>query len=423
MDLATRATELMLAAGADHASCTWDQDVRHELNAEWDEVSLLRSTTDHRLRLEALIDGKRASLTCNDLSDDAVRAAVTDVVTLARASRPDPANAIAPASEARTFEAGPAQADLDAMTDRLAEFLAWRKAAHPKPNLRQVHFDFTSHTSVLHNSHGVDLRSRVGVYRFLAVFSSKQGADVSSFNYSGWQGRALDRPMSEVASFDRLLGQTAEQTRTGRIPEKFVGDVVITPDCLSSFLGPMTDALRDQALISGTSMFQDALGEGIADPKLTIHSRPVSAAAPSFFTRDGFVAEDTTLVQDGVLRSYLLSLYGANKTGRDRAANEGGCFVVEPGERSLDELVASIDRGVLLCRFSGGRPSDNGDFSGIAKNSYYIENGRVREPISETMVSGNLRRMLHAVRGISRERVDFGVAHVPWVQVGGLTVS
>ena len=38
-------------------------------------------------------------------------------------------------------------------------------------------------------------------------------------------------------------------------------------------------------------------------------------------------------------------------------------------------MVKNIDRGLLVTRFSGGSPSDNGDFSGIAKNSFYIQNG------------------------------------------------
>jgi PmbA protein len=78
---------------------------------------------------------------------------------------------------------------------------------------------------------------------------------------------------------------------------------------------------------------------------------------------------------------------------------------------------------VLLNRFSGGRPNDKGDFSGVAKNSYYIENGAVAYPISETMVSGNMARLLHDILAISRERADFGYAIYPWIRIGGIGIS
>ncbi len=54
-------------------------------------------------------------------------------------------------------------------------------------------------------------------------------------------------------------------------------------------------------------------------------------------------------------------------------------------------MVISIDRGLLLCRFSGGNPFSSGDFSGVAKNSYYIENGEVKYPVSKTVVTGNVK--------------------------------
>ena len=47
-----------------------------------------------------------------------------------------------------------------------------------------------------------------------------------------------------------------------------------------------------------------------------------------------------------------------------------------------------------FAQFSGARPAENGDFSGVAKNSYYIEKGKVQFPVSETMVSGNLAELV-----------------------------
>jgi PmbA protein len=78
---------------------------------------------------------------------------------------------------------------------------------------------------------------------------------------------------------------------------------------------------------------------------------------------------------------------------------------------------------VLIARYSGGRPNDKGDFSGIAKNSYYIENGVIAYPISETMVSGNLASLLTNIVAISAERADVGSGIFPWIRVGGIGIS
>jgi PmbA protein len=124
-----------------------------------------------------------------------------------------------------------------------------------------------------------------------------------------------------------------------------------------------------------------------------------------------------------VLTSYLVDLYGSRKTGLERARTGGGCYVVDAGDVPLDDIIASTDRGVLITRFSGGRPNEKGDFSGVAKNSYYVEGGAVKYPISETMISGNLADALLSIDAISSERADFGSSVYPWVRTTGIGVS
>ena len=423
--LAKHALEALMEAGAEHAQCRLVDTDRVELNAEWDEPSLLRSTREHSLQLVAIKDGKKGTIVANDTTPDAVARLAAEVVAYADASAADEANAIAPPSDPATFESGPAKAALDGMHDRLTELLAHRKERYPTTTMRQVVFDFTRETTILVNSNGVDLRSNVGGYNFVAMFSSRDGADTSSFNYTSAHTRDLDRPVIALGSFERLMGQSGEQLHTERSPDKFVGDLVVTPDCLGSFLGPITQYLSDDPLITGTSVYKDRLGERIVDEALTLRLTPRDPAwsCPRFITRDGFVSRDTTVIERGVLKHFLLSQYGARKTGGERSPADPNAWAIDAGEVALDDLIGGVERGVLICRFSGGRPNDAGDFSGIAKNSYLIEDGKIGVPLSETMVSGNLVRAFEAIGGISKERVDFGNAVLPWIRLPGVTIS
>ena len=97
--------------------------------------------------------------------------------------------------------------------------------------------------------------------------------------------------------------------------------------------------------------------------------------------------------------------------------------MINKGKKSYDDIVKNIKRGVLLERFSGGRPSADGEFSGVAKNSYYIENGEIKYPISETMISGNIQKMFKNIGEISSNRIDFGYCIFPWISFKGITVS
>jgi PmbA protein len=103
--------------------------------------------------------------------------------------------------------------------------------------------------------------------------------------------------------------------------------------------------------------------------------------------------------------------------------NSGGNRVIDAGNTSYDEMISATKQGLLLGRFSGGNPAANGDFSGVAKNSFLIENGVVTRPVSEVMISGNAFEMMRSISAISKERVNDGGTLTPWVKVEGLTIA
>ena len=129
-------------------------------------------------------------------------------------------------------------------------------------------------------------------------------------------------------------------------------------------------------IMEGTSQWLNRLNEQVVSDKITIRlmARDERIVDTPPFTGDGMKAEDVTLIEKGVLNCFLLNLYAARKTGRPVTRNAGFGVVMEPGDRTLEEMIASVDRGLIVGGFSGGQPGANGEFSGVAKNSFYVEN-------------------------------------------------
>lgn len=424
-EAAIRGLMALERAGADKAQCVLSLSEKHEMNVDSGELSLMRTTFDTRLGLTAIKGGRKGQTAINKSDAASIDGATQDVLAIAGASSPDDANDIAEKQPPAVFSAGTRSPDLERMYLRLKELVEGIRSKHPKAVFRQGYLDFTFTRSWLVNSNGVDFVSSQGVYRCMAMFSSRDGDKVSSFSYTGFSMRDLERALLDCGSLDALLRQSGEQTDTTPVQGKFVGDLIVTPDCLEDALGFLLMSLMDGTLISGTSIYKDSLGQPVASPLLTVHSRPVSGEVCDgyFVTRDGYAAKDSTILDKGVLKSFLLSLYGANKTGRERAVNDGGAFVVDPGTTPLEDMIKSVKKGLLMARFSGGQPSSSGDFSGIAKNSYLILDGKIAHPVSESMVSGNFAEMLQNVTAVSRERVDYGFGIYPWVAFSGVTIS
>jgi PmbA protein len=423
--LTAECVEALLKAGMDKAEAALNLSRKTELNLEGGKFSLMRTTDDVSLRLTGIKEMRRSQTTLNKTGGEALEAAVAQLVDLVDSGEPDPAVDIAPLQPKESFARGPEEPDCDLMYERLSRFAERTAEIYPTLILEQAILDHTAKKNRYANSNGTAFGSTMGSYTFFAMFTSKEGTSTSSFNYSVVSTMDLERDLWEMGTIEMLMGQSTGQTVTRAIPSTFTGDVIVTPDCLANFAGAVASHLEDYAMITGTSIYRNSLNETVADERLTLRSMPVhnELSEGYFVTDDGFRAENCTLIEKGVLRSFLLGLYGSRKTGLQRSANTGGIYVVDPGTDSFTDMVKSVDRGLLLCRFSGGNPSGNGDFSGVAKNSYYIENGEIRYPVSETMVAGNIGEMLRSVKGISAERVNNGFSIYPWITFSGITVS
>lgn len=414
------------SSGADKSQCVLIKNKKYEMNVESGTISLLRTTLDTSLNLTVIKDNKKGTISINKTDEESIKEAVNTVFELSQNSDADEAYDIAPYQAPKEFATGDSEPDMDRMYDLLKGYVAAVKENYPSINLMDTIMSFDYSDKYFVNSNGVNFKESEGIYNFSSMFAAKEGEKSSSFNYSGGSMLKLEKDLMDFGSVKTLLRQSVEQLDTKALEGKFQGDVIITPDCLSDLVSVYIDTfLRDGSLISGTSILKDKLYEKVASESLSIHSRPVSQEISDGYhiTGDGFEAKNVTIIDKGILKSFMLSQYGAKKTNRERAKNAGGCYVIDPGTESFEKIVKGIEKGIILARFSGGQPSSNGDFSGVAKNSYYIENGEIKYPISETMISGNLYEAFNNVKGISSERIDYGSTLLPYVCVSGITVS
>ena len=183
--------------------------------------------------------------------------------------------------------------------------------------------------------------------------------------------------------------------------------------------------LQGQSVYTKNSMLLDKMNKKVASDIFTLHSNPVADEISEgyFITKDGYCAENLTIIEKGVLKSFLLDDYSAKKAKMKRSKNNGRTFVVEPGNSNLQDIIKNIKRGLFVARLSSGQPASNGDFSGIVKNSFYIENGKIKNAVNETMIFGNVYNMLNNINEISCERVNLGGSIYPWISFKGITIS
>lgn len=424
--IADKALAALKDNGADKAQCAVRFTETHEFNVDGGKFSLFRTLFDNSLSLTAVKDDKKGSVGINRLDDDSIAAAAVNCLAIADSGAADPAWVFAEKSENGSFTAGAPEADLDLLFDRTEELMRQIGEQFPLILMEQMIVTHKKRHSVFKNSLGVEYETLSGNYEISLMFSAHEGEKSSSFFGSGVITDRLDVPFMELGTIREDLENVSKQLDTQPLEGKFTGVAVFPPSSLGTFIGSaLGNFASDGTLLDGTSPWKDSLGKVVADPAITISAAPLDEriVCGERFTGEGFRSENYDIIRDGVLESFMLSGYVANKTGLPRAKNSSYAIVMKPGETPYADIIAGIERGILVGRFSGGEPGTSGDFSGVAKNSFLIENGKITCALSETMISGNLGDLLKNVAAISSEVVCDGATVLPYAAFGGVTVS
>ena len=405
---------------------TISQSEKQELNLENGGFKLLRTVFSNSASLRVFQGAKMGAASGNDITENGLEKLAAAAKAAAESASEDPCHDIAPDQGKDVFLQGNTEPDMDRFIERIKEFLKTAAEEYPKVRIMSGIGSYDRWNWISRNSNGTEFEARAGQYHFSVEICASDGDKTTGLDYTGFSTKTLDVPFMEMGDLRRRLEDIQKSIEPERIQGKFEGPVIITPGCAEDFIFmTLSNYIGEGVIVNGTSQWLDKVGEQVADEKLTISLKPFDEriVTGERATANGFRTEEVTLIDKGVLKTHWLSLYGSNKTGRPVVKNTGSDLVVEPGDKTLEELIASVDKGLILGGFSGGNPGTNGEFSGVAKNSFLIENGKVMCAVTESMDNGNLAEAFRHIRGISREVLCNGRSVVPYIAVDGIVIS
>ncbi len=198
--------------------------------------------------------------------------------------------------------------------------------------------------------------------------------------------------------------------------------VLIRNDAAGDLLSAFSSMFSAENVQKGLSLLAGKLNTEIASDKITIMDDPFEKDNPRAFDDEGVPSVVTTVVEKGVLKSYLHNLKTALKDGVKSTSNAGRMgiagpvgiapsnFYVVAGEASYDELVAELGNGLVITELSGlhaGLNTVSGDFSLIAKG-LLIENGSIIRSVEQITCAGNFLTLMKDVCNIGSD-VKFGM--------------
>jgi len=162
-------------------------------------------------------------------------------------------------------------------------------------------------------------------------------------------------------------------------------------------LSVFASAISASSIARGTSFLKDKINEDIFSPSINIFDKPniVKGLGSRYFDSEGVKMEELKLVEQGVLKHYLVDTYNGKKLNLKSNGRCGGTsnLYFEKGSISYRDLLKLNNRALYITETIGhGNNLVTGDYS-VGATGFMVENGIFKHPVSEVTIAGNFKDM------------------------------
>ncbi|MBN1842771.1 MAG: TldD/PmbA family protein [Deltaproteobacteria bacterium] len=393
------------------------------------------------LSIRALKGQRLGFAYCTNLSSGAVSDLVDRVVQGTSSTDPDPFVGFPSPSEKaqpllEQFDCDLATIPVEKKIDRARSLEAAARSCDQRiKKVRKAGYNETAGTITICNDTGLK-RSYEKTFvsgSVLVVAEDGEGAEM------GW-----DYGFSPF--FDQLdmeaIGATAARRAISMLGARPLTSMhvpaILPPWVASDVLKVLSASFMADNVQKGKSILVGRLGESIFSPHVTIVDDGLYSGgmASSPFDDEGSLHERSVLVSEGIVQGLLYDQYTANKENRHSTGNagrrgitapptvQGTNFYIKSGSSHPDELLSSVDAGLMITDIMGLHTADpiSGDFS-VGAAGLWIEKGKTAFPVKGVAVSGNLVTLFASVDGVGSDLKFYGPSGSPTLRVSDLNIA
>lgn len=442
-EIATDVVSRAMKAGATSAEAVVREGTEFSTVVRLGQVETLKEAGSRGMGLRVFLGHRAASTYSSDFTEDGIAHLIKGALDLAQVTSEDPF-----AGLPEPAQLGSVKGDLQLYFDDVYSLppeeridyarRAERAALDVDPRLKNSEggtFDASVGRKVLANSLAFvgEIRRSYCSMAAIPIAQADDGAMQRDYWFTVARTlRKLESPESvgKEAARRTLRRIGARKVASTRVP------VVLDPMVAGSILDNIFDAANGGAIYRQSSFLAGKLGEKVAGSNVTVIDDGVMPGGfgTEPFDSEGVPTRRTLVIENGVLKSYLLNTYTARKLGlettgnaaRGLAGNPGigsGNFFLQPGTKSPQQIIADIKSGFYVTEFLGfGVNLVTGDFSRGA-SGLWIENGELTYPVEEVTVAGNLKDMLNNISEIGNDLEFRGSTAAPTLRLDGMTIA
>lgn len=226
-----------------------------------------------------------------------------------------------------------------------------------------------------------------------------------------WRTKRFFADLPSPEEIGRIAGERTVTRLGARKIASQKAPVIFENRIAGRIIGPLFSAISGSAVARGVSFLKDKMGQRIFAEGFRVHEDPFvkRGAGSRAFDGEGGAVAPTTLIDDGVLTTWLLNSSAARQLNLEpnghATAGHGGPpgigtsnIFVKPGTDDLQTMMKNAGKGVFVTEmFSPSLNPNTADWS-VGISGYWFENGEIAHAVSEITVAGNLLDIFKRLR-------------------------
>lgn len=432
-DIARHFVEFGKKAGADEVQISIYEGNDFSVSVRDGNIEELNEASDKAASVKVIVDKKVASASSGDLAASTMEKLIKNAIERAEYSGKDEFAGIP--NKTADYPSDMSKYDLydEAILkmspeEKIKRALDMERFALADKRIRAsggAGFGTGEGTRVIANSNGI-----LGQYSTTSISASVslQAGKGDDFQEDYWwesshhlnklpSGESIAKKAIERVT--RLVG--AKKVETQVVP------IVFDPQMSQMLFGFLLQCISGSAIYMKQSFLVDKINQSIASKMLNIIDDPTipGGAGSRPFDGEGVPMSKMAIVENGVLKNYLLDTYSAKKLGMKSNGHASGisnCYIA-PGNVSPEEIIKSVKKGLYLTNTIGqGTVPTSGD---ISKGAYglWIENGKLTYPVAEVTFTGTLSEMLNNIDMIGNDLNMRSSLSAPTIKINNMSIS
>ena len=226
------------------------------------------------------------------------------------------------------------------------------------------------------------------------------------------------------------LGKVAAEYTIRKLSPKKIGSekipIIFDKRIAKGLLSTFASAISSSAISRGTSFLKDKIDQKIFSGLINIFDKPdiIKGLGSRSFDSEGVKTETLKLVEQGVLKHYLVDTYNGKKLNIKSNGRCGGTsnLYFDNGNISYKDLLNSNSKCLYITETIGhGSNIITGDYS-VGATGFLVENGEFKYPINEITIAGNLKDMFQNLTLANDLEFEFST-NSPTMMIEGMVVA